>query len=140
MPTRIHLLLLSSMACFAATLVAAPCNTPPILSPEAVTIDVGKYRIVDVLAHASDPDGHALTLSLAGDTCPSQVSALVTPAQALRISASALSPSCQVTYRVADGAGGISTSHVTVSVIDPHHIFSDGFELGSTAAWSQAQP
>ena len=138
MPFRKHLLYLIALASLALSLPAVPCNTVPSVSPQAVSIELGKFQIVDVLAGASDPDGQALTVALAGDTCPAQVSAFVDSSQALAISASALSSDCQVRFRVSDGAGGTSTSHVSVSVFDPNHIFSDGFELGNTRAWSRS--
>jgi hypothetical protein len=126
---RKHLLFSTSLVSIAATLLAAPCNTPPAVSAQSVTIEAGTFQIVDVLA---------LTVSLSGDTCPPQISTVVDPHQALRILAGGPSPSCRVSFRVSDGAGGLATSHVTVTVTDPPLIFSDGFETGSTAAWSGA--
>lgn len=139
MHLRKHLLYLATVPWLTLNLFATPCNVPPTAAPVAVTVGVGTFQIVDVLAHTSDPDGQALSVSLESDTCPSHVSAVVDPAQTVRITALALSPDCQVRFRVSDGAGGIATSHVTVSVFDPTHIFSDGFELGTTAAWSRAR-
>lgn len=132
-----HLSFLVFIAGLAASLVAAPCNTAPTVSAQRVAIGAGELAIVDVLADASDPDGQALTLSLASHTCPPQVSATVDPTQTLTISAAGPAPDCVVRYRVSDGAGGVVTSHVAVSVSVSDLIFSDGFELGSTAAWDR---
>lgn len=132
-----HLSSLAVMTGLAASLVAAPCNTAPTVAAQSVAITAGELAIVDVLADASDPDGQALTLSLASDTCPPQITATVDPTQTLTISAARPAPDCEIRYRVSDGAGGIVTSHVAVSVVVPSLIFSDGFELGSTAAWDR---
>ena len=120
-------------------LAAAPCNSPPAVAPESVTVELWQSLIVDVLATASDPDGQALAVSLVSSTCPPQISAAVDPTQTVTISANTLAPPCQIRYRVIDGAGGVAATNLAVTV-DPGEIFSDGFELGGTAAWSQTEP
>ena len=119
-------------------LAAAPCNTPPTVTSESVVVELGRFLIVDVLATTVDPDGQALAVSIESSTCPALVSAVVDPIRTITITANTLTPPCQVRYRVDDGAGGSAATNINVTV-DPGEIFSDGFELGNTAAWSETE-
>jgi len=130
---------LSALFCLSVQIAAAPCNTAPTVVGESVSVLLHERQIVDVLATAQDINGQALAVSIVSRTCPSQISAVVDPAQTLTITAGGLAAPCQIGFRVDDGAGGAAATNLTVTV-DPGEIFSDGFESGGTAAWSETEP
>ena len=129
---------LSAMGWLTASLFAAPCNTAPTVVGESVSVLLHERQIIDVLASAQDVNGQMLAVSIVSRTCPAQIGAVVDPTQTIAITAGTLAPPCQIRYRVDDGAG-TAEANLTVTV-DPGEIFSDGFEIGSTAAWSETEP
>jgi hypothetical protein len=134
-----HLIGLSAMGGLTASLLGAPCNSAPTVVGESVSVLLHERQIVDVLASAQDLDGQMLAVSIVSRTCPTQISAVVDPTQTITLTAGGLAPPCVLRYRVDDGDGGSAAANLTVTV-DPGEIFSDGFELGSTAAWSETEP
>jgi hypothetical protein len=130
---------LSAMGWLTASLLGAPCNTAPTVVGDSVSVLLHERQIVDVLASAQDVNAQMLAVSIVSRTCPPQISAVVDPTQTITLTAGTLAPPCQIRYRVDDDAGGTAEANLTVTV-DPGEIFSDGFELGSTAAWSDTEP
>jgi len=129
-------ILLSSLAWIPSSVSAQVCNQDPIASPdttEAFLIPI----LIDVLANDTEPDGEVMSVLLQGGTCASVGTvALILDVVQLTPPGTGLAAPCTIFYRVADESGNVSST-VTVTVdnqFDP--IFVDGFESGTTSAWS----
>jgi subtilisin-like proprotein convertase family protein len=94
-------------------------NTPPVAGNETVyrALTVGvKFRLADLLAHASDADGDTLTIVISpssanGGTITTNFGwVFYTPA-------SGYTNADSFTYTVADGYGGAATGTVTVDIL-----------------------
>jgi Bacterial Ig domain len=125
-------------------LILGYCVAPPLwanLQPDAVNDIVTNYgnaATFDALANDADPDGDALTVEVLSATCAPSLAAVVEDNGLIRVLPTSPSPrpfACTVSYRVSDGS---LTDTATLSwPLDGWAIFSDGFESGSTGAWSE---
>jgi hypothetical protein len=129
-------ILLSSFLWLSSLASAQVCNQAPLASPdttEAFLIPI----LIDVLANDTEPDGEVMSVLLQGGTCASVGTVtLILDVVQLTPPGTGLAAPCTIFYRVADESGNVS-SMVTVTVdnqFDP--IFVDGFESGTTSAWS----
>lgn len=111
---------------------SAQCsNNAPVDGNEAIESADPSFAL-DLLANATDEDGDALTLAVTATTC----SGTVTVSQGLVLvnRPAAFTQDCTIAYKVTD-QGGLSDSS-TATIRFPADIFSDGFELGNTTAWT----
>ena len=118
-----------------STTAQAGCNGP------VATVDLvdnyGVPLMVDMLANDRDADGDALTVEVTGSTCIGHVVAV--RGALLEISSSG-PQSCTISYRITDATGKTATSQVQLNAVSLGPLFADGFELGSTVAWSETCP
>ena len=118
-------------ASVAAAPVMAECNTAPVVGPLAVEA-LDKIVQVDVLAAASDAEGHPLSVLSPSTTCDASVAVdfdllSIDPDPSIR-------EECTVSFTVEDELGETTTGTVTVRVIAD--IFRDTFESGNTIGWT----
>lgn len=113
--------------------LAGECNSAPSDADEFIT-GLGPQTI-DVLANAADSNqGQLLTVAVTSSTCPGSVTVdfeMIQFDPEPRIYAD-----CRIVYSVQDDLGQSDSSRVFITM--PTHIFSDGFEIGSTSNWSTA--
>jgi len=121
-------------AFLAITPAMAECNTAPIVIDLAIeTFDESVQ--VDLLAAASDTEGHPLTVSSASTTCNASITIdfdvlSMDPDPAIR-------EDCSVSFAVEDELGETTNGILTVNVIAG--VFSDSFESGNTGAWGPGE-
>lgn len=99
---------------------------------------LGYTFTIDVLANDVEPNGEALTVSIDADTCPNTVTVvegLIRVESTLGPDAGGPAYTCTIDYRIEDETGHQATSFVTVVALPP--ILVDGFESGTTGAWSE---
>lgn len=120
----------------AAASLLAICNTTPTAQPDTATV-ADTAVVIDVLANDDDADGQGLAILVIGKTCPGNATAefdLLRYDPGVR-----LTENCEIEYRVRDETGATSASTTVLIKAAPFNgvgIFSDGFESGSTSAWS----
>ena len=113
----------------------AGCNNP-VAAVDTVD-DYGAPLLVDVLANDRDADGDALTVEVTGSTCTGH--AVTVRGTLVEIDSNG-PQSCTISYRITDVTGKTATSQVQLSAVALGPLFADGFELGSTIAWSETCP
>lgn len=128
---RFFLILLAIL--LAAPELRAGCNMPVAVADTAD--NYGGTVVVDVLANDSDADGDALAVDITGDTCTDAT--ISVSGSLLRVEPFEHRPvTCSIGYRVTDATGRTSTAQVQLVAATLGPLFADGFEPGSTAAWS----
>ncbi len=90
-------------------------NQPPITAPDTATVRAGDVLTLDVLANDSDPDGDALTL-LPELLEPASAGTITVVGNRLHVLAPDGPGTVRAVYQVADAAGQLSSSLVTVYV------------------------
>ena len=121
---------------FAANL-GAMCNDDPIPTNDLVTADALPI-LIDVLANDEDPEGQALSFLVTASTCPGTVT---TAFDLLRYAPNGTHETpCEITYQLADEAGGTAIGTVRIEPTPEPPFFSDGFETGSANSWSNCEP
>lgn len=130
--TCFRLIVLLLAAALVTHEMKAVCNVAPTVFDDEVEA-TGLVVVVDVLANDSDAEGQELSLSLDGSTCPG--SAAFDAFGLLNLTLpSLLAADCIVSYTATNVAGLSSSGNVRLRSIA--EIFADGFENGSTVAWS----
>jgi len=110
----------------------AGCSTPVAVADTAD--NYGATLVVDVLANDLDADGESLSVSLLG-SCPGAT--IEVRGGMLQIETLNHQPSsCTFNYRVTDESGLTADAQVQLVAQNLGPLFADGFEPGSTAAWS----
>jgi hypothetical protein len=122
----------------AIALFAKPglAQTAPIAHPDTAD-HLGHTFTIDVLANDIEPNGEALTVSIDGHTCPNPVTVvdgLVRVESTLGATAAGPSYDCAIAYRIEDETGRHGNGTVTLRALAP--LYADGFESGTTGAWS----
>lgn len=97
---------------------------------------LGAPLTVDVLANDREPDGEPLTLEIVSVSTPCQSDNVTVDQRHIRLSPypPGTPKSCIVSYRIRDERGLADVGVLTLSAEGV--IFIDGFENGTTAAWS----
>jgi VCBS repeat-containing protein len=99
------------------SLVFMAVNDAPVGGAEVVLTPINTAVTIDVLSHAHDVDGDALSVSAADLVDPALGSVSVNPDGTLHYTPTAnTSGPVEIRYTVSDGQGGIATSVVTVQV------------------------
>ena len=110
----------------------AGCQGPVAVDDTAE--NYGSTLVVDVLANDTDADGEALAVSVLG-TCAG--ADITVRGGMLQIEPANHQPSsCTFNYRITDESGLSADAQVQVNAQILGPLFADGFEPGSTAAWS----
>ena len=128
-------IILGTVLFLLSTPAHAGCNSP-VAAVDTVD-DYGVPLLVDVLANDRDADGDALTVEVTGTTCAGHVVTL--RGNLLEIDSQG-PQSCTISYRITDTTGKTATSQVQLTAVALGPLFADGFELGSTVAWSETCP
>ncbi len=91
-------------------------NRAPTAGNDSATTAPGAPVIIDVLANDADPDGDALTITIA--TPPSNGTAVVESGKIVYTPSPGFVGTDSFTYIASDGKGGAATATVTVTVTD----------------------
>ncbi|MCL4862624.1 MAG: tandem-95 repeat protein, partial [Caldilineaceae bacterium] len=91
-------------------------NRAPTAGKDSATTAPGAPVIIDVLANDADPDGDALTITIA--TPPSNGTAVVESGKIVYTPSPGFVGTDSFTYIASDGKGGAATATVTVTVTD----------------------
>jgi len=116
---------------------AAECTNSDPAALDDSADNFGQSIYVDVLANDTEPDGERLELTVTGGTC-SAVGAVSVESDLIRFQPIPLgvSSTCTVTYTATDESGNSDNATLTLNEVDLSLIFADGFESGSTVAWT----
>jgi hypothetical protein len=130
---RAQLLFVLVLSILPAAVVHAGCTAPVAVADSAD--NYGATLVVDVLVNDRDADGDALQVDVTGGTCTGDT--IVVSGGLLRIEpANHLPRACVINYRITDTTGRSASSQVQLLPVFLGPIFEDGFESGSTTAWS----
>jgi len=130
---RVQLLFVLILSLLPVATVRAGC-TAPVAVADSVD-NYGGTLVVDVLVNDRDADGDALVVEVTGNTCTGD--SIEVLGGILRIEPAGHVPrACAINYRITDTTGRSASAQVQLVPVNLGTIFSDGFELGSTTAWS----
>ena len=104
------------------TVVAAQTvNKPPDAANDSVVMRVGEIRDIFPLVNDTDPDGPSSALRLLSSTTPS-LGVAVRDGSKITFTAGTVADTTSITYQVGDDAGGVSTAHIVISIVEPDPI------------------
>lgn len=110
----------------------AQCVLSPVAADDEIDPPPELLVLADPLANDSDPQGLPLEAAVVSSTCPGATEA--EDGLVVLTLTSLLEQPCAITYSANNGQSTAVTATITVQ---PNAaLFSDGFELGNTTAWS----